>query len=486
MHQEGGIGLGTGGDNSRNGVGSFFEGVMTAGYPSDAADDAVQANIVAAGYAGNTNPTGPTNTRPPAPNNSTEDLTPSAAGQAVVHSAGATGCGAHGFSSVYTVDASNGHLQETYLPCMFQNWNTQDLSAQFGTPPVKAGTQPVSIVHCGWTSVYTVDASNGDLQETYLSAIGNPWGTQDLSQKYGTPPTNVTPTAVEHTQGASGSSPGCGFTSVYTVDAGSGDLQETYLPNSGFPGDPWTTQDLSKNYGVPAVAAGTSPVAVVHCGWTSVYYVNTANGLEEAYLPEITYPWSFQSLSVNYGTPAVAANTSPTAVVHSAGDTGGTCGWTSVYTVDAAPGNGGDLEETYLPDQGFPGDNWHPQDLTQHYGVPQVAEGEGASPVALVHMGYTSVYYINTALDLEEAYLPAIYGPWSYQDLTANYGSPPIAQTPIVLLHPDSNGNLDWTSVFTIPGGGHLVETYLSNVGFPGDPWQTQDLSARFGTPPAT
>jgi hypothetical protein len=30
----------------------FFEGVMTAGIPTDAADDAVQANIVAAGYAG--------------------------------------------------------------------------------------------------------------------------------------------------------------------------------------------------------------------------------------------------------------------------------------------------------------------------------------------------------------------------------------------------------------------------------------------------
>ena len=29
----------------------FFEGVIVAGYTTDAADDAVQANIVAAGYA---------------------------------------------------------------------------------------------------------------------------------------------------------------------------------------------------------------------------------------------------------------------------------------------------------------------------------------------------------------------------------------------------------------------------------------------------
>ena len=52
MHQEGSIVLGTGGDNSAWDVGDFFEGVLTAGYPSDAADDAVQANIVSVGYSG--------------------------------------------------------------------------------------------------------------------------------------------------------------------------------------------------------------------------------------------------------------------------------------------------------------------------------------------------------------------------------------------------------------------------------------------------
>lgn len=50
MHQEGAIVLGTGGDDSNSSAGSFFEGVMTAGDPSDATDSAVQANIVAAGY----------------------------------------------------------------------------------------------------------------------------------------------------------------------------------------------------------------------------------------------------------------------------------------------------------------------------------------------------------------------------------------------------------------------------------------------------
>ena len=52
MHQEGAIVLGTGGDNSNQSVGSFFEGVMTAGVTSAQADNAVQANIVAARYSG--------------------------------------------------------------------------------------------------------------------------------------------------------------------------------------------------------------------------------------------------------------------------------------------------------------------------------------------------------------------------------------------------------------------------------------------------
>jgi cysteine-rich repeat protein len=45
MRKEGAIGLGTSGDNSNSGQGDFFEGVMTAHYSSDAADDAVQASI---------------------------------------------------------------------------------------------------------------------------------------------------------------------------------------------------------------------------------------------------------------------------------------------------------------------------------------------------------------------------------------------------------------------------------------------------------
>ncbi|KAG5981770.1 hypothetical protein E4U55_002572 [Claviceps digitariae] len=51
MSKEGAIVLGIGGDNSNSAQGTFYEGVMTTGYPSDATENAVQANIASARYA---------------------------------------------------------------------------------------------------------------------------------------------------------------------------------------------------------------------------------------------------------------------------------------------------------------------------------------------------------------------------------------------------------------------------------------------------
>lgn len=59
MSKEGAIILGIGGDNSVSAQGTFYEGVVTSGYPSDATENAVQANIVAAGYATTSMTSGP-------------------------------------------------------------------------------------------------------------------------------------------------------------------------------------------------------------------------------------------------------------------------------------------------------------------------------------------------------------------------------------------------------------------------------------------
>jgi non-reducing end alpha-L-arabinofuranosidase len=47
---KGGIILGTGGDNSNSGTGTFYEGAILSGRPTDAADGNVLKNVQAAGY----------------------------------------------------------------------------------------------------------------------------------------------------------------------------------------------------------------------------------------------------------------------------------------------------------------------------------------------------------------------------------------------------------------------------------------------------
>ena len=51
MRKQGGLVLGTGGDNSDRALGIFYEGAMTVGYTTTATEDAIQANIVALGYS---------------------------------------------------------------------------------------------------------------------------------------------------------------------------------------------------------------------------------------------------------------------------------------------------------------------------------------------------------------------------------------------------------------------------------------------------
>lgn len=50
MQKQGAIVLGIGGDNSDGGEGTFYEGVMTSGFPANATENLVQANIVSAKY----------------------------------------------------------------------------------------------------------------------------------------------------------------------------------------------------------------------------------------------------------------------------------------------------------------------------------------------------------------------------------------------------------------------------------------------------
>ncbi|WP_194925869.1 hypothetical protein [Catenulispora pinisilvae] len=355
-----------------------------------------------------------------------------------------------GYTSVYSVDSSNSHLQETYLPKMGGSWATQDLSTNYGTPAVLAGTQPVAIYHDGYTSIYTVDASNHHLQETYLPKLGGPWATQDLTNNYGAPATSVTPTTVLHQD----------WLSVYTIDQSNGHLQETYLPKLG---GPWYSKDLAAAEGAPA-SANIKPVSIMHGGYTSVYTVDAGTGhVRESYIPALGQNWATQDLSAKYSTPATTV--APTVAVHQ--------GWTSVYTINS----NGHLQETYLSAIGQP---WYSKDLVPQSGTP--AASLNTAPVALYHNGYTSVYTVDAGTGhLEESYISQLGASWTSQDLSAKYGTPNPAGNIDALVHPDANQAMTYASVYSLDAGSNqLQETYLSAIG---SPWRTQSLSIGYGTP---
>jgi hypothetical protein len=50
VDHQGAVVLGVGGDNSNNSFGTFFEGAIVAGYPSDEAEDSVMQNVKSVGY----------------------------------------------------------------------------------------------------------------------------------------------------------------------------------------------------------------------------------------------------------------------------------------------------------------------------------------------------------------------------------------------------------------------------------------------------
>jgi hypothetical protein len=348
----------------------------------------------------------------------------------------------HGdFLSVFTVNTSNSHLQESFLRMSTGQWATQDLSAAIGVPA--SVSQPVAVLHGDWLSVFTVNAANSHLQESYLSLSGSVWYTHDLSAAFGTPAVSGTPAATVH--GA--------WLSVYTVNAANSHLQETFLALGG---TQWSTHDMNGVAGTPSVTG--SPATVVHGNWISVYTVNAANNhLDETFLALDSSTWYTQDLAATAGTPAVAGT--PFAVVHG--------NWLSVYTVNALTGH---LQETFLP---LGGTQWSMQDLSSVAGVPAVT----GSPAAAVHGNWLSVYTVNASNNhLQESFLALDGGTWYTQDLSATAGTPAVAGSPSAVLH----GN--WVSVYTVTAANnHLQETFLP---LGGATWYTQDMATAVGTPP--
>ena len=326
MHQEGGIILGIGGDNSNYDVGTFFEGVMTAGYPSDAADTAVQANIASVGYSGQT----------AVPNSP----------HSIQAGATATILDNNKATVVYAL-GSDGWIYENYQTIPGGGgWSGWELNlGTAGGPFVSAPS--VFVDSAGKTVVTAVDAS-GNVEENYQQAaaagpwsgwhlynnsplpagvrfIGTPFATHDANgvnvtyatgtdgnvyEDYFTRSTGLW-SGWELNLGAGGpfvSSPSVfsdstGHLVVTALDS-SGNLQEDYQKAAG--GSPWSGWHNYSNSPLPAgITFAGMPNSLRDKNGTNITYVLGSDGkvYENYLLPQGWFGWELAlgSAPVSFG-----------------------------------------------------------------------------------------------------------------------------------------------------------------------------------------
>ena len=163
MKKEGAIVLGSGGDccatNTNQSLGTFYEGAIVTGYPSDATDNAIQANIVAAGYgSGTINPTNtPVRTATPgsATNTPVRTATPGGPTNTPVRTATPSGTGStcspvtSTITAPFSFDGAGTFCwQSSNLGSYINSWNTNSVTLNGVTVTnlyVASGSYPAKI-----------------------------------------------------------------------------------------------------------------------------------------------------------------------------------------------------------------------------------------------------------------------------------------------------------------------------------------------------
>lgn len=350
-----------------------------------------------------------------------------------------------GTQYTFTRNASNGHLQATYLP-RGGRWATADLTNQVGTP-VSAGGAPATFIQQGGTiGVTTANAANGHLQITYLPQ-GGQWATADLTAQVGTP---VTGGAISNVVAPDGT--------LYIFSRGStdgGHLHATYL---GGTTGAWATSDMTDYVGTPASAGGAPAAFLQKDGTLGVVTANASNGhVFMTYLPR-GGQWATADMSSSFGTPVSDGN------ITNVNATDGTH-----YIFSRGSTNGGHLSATYASPSG-----WATADMTKVFGTPAFG---GAPSAFLQNDGTLGVVTANASNGhVYMTYLPQ-GGQWAGADLSAIAGTPVTGGKINNVI--GSNGD---HYIFTVgsTNGGHVSATYHGASG-----WATSDMTNYVGTPAA-
>ena len=228
MRKQGAILLGNGGDNSNASQGSFYEGVMTAGYPPDNTDQQVQANVVAARYDVQRLSLAPASatTTPPG----LQTFTPGSSQDTTVSFTNTTGSRAAGVKLSITVPSKQ---WTSFVP------GTTDTSVTFADP-----VAPGASVSATFRVTSGPAAFNGDLIGN--ASWTNPTNGGRRSETTTEKVRNVSPIKINEFRTGTSGNPTDAFIELYNAGASSVDLSNWTLTEHP------TQQPVSSAVTVPA------------------------------------------------------------------------------------------------------------------------------------------------------------------------------------------------------------------------------------------
>jgi sRNA-binding protein len=227
MQKQGAIVLGDGGDNSNGAQGTFYEGVMTAGYPTAATEAAVQASVVAAKYGAQALSLTPASATATSPGLQT--FAPESSQESTVTFTNTTGSPAVGVKLSISVPSNQWRSVVT---------GTTDRSETFGSVAPGASVSATFKVTSGPASF------NGDL-------IGNAsWTDPTKGGRQSTTTTeqvrNVSPVKINEFRTGTSSNPTNGFIELYNAGDSTVNLSNWTLTEHP------TQQAISSTVRVPA------------------------------------------------------------------------------------------------------------------------------------------------------------------------------------------------------------------------------------------
>ncbi|HET6841891.1 MAG TPA: hypothetical protein VFK06_09410 [Candidatus Angelobacter sp.] len=325
------------------------------------------------------------------------------------------------------------------------NWNTRIASFRF---PNCGGSALTSWVQSDGPHFVFQD-QNQHLRQIFKEVSLNVWNTEDLTNTTGAPPASTQSALTSWTQ-----SDGPHF--VYQ-DQNQHFRQLFFANNTA-----WHTQDLTATSGAPPSAPGTTVTSWLQSDGPHFVYLDANQHLRQIFNEVSLGVWNTEDLTNTTGAPPASANSALTAWVQSDGS--------PHFVYEDANKH---LRQLFFSNNAA----WHTQDITAV--TAALLATPGSALTSWVQSDGPHFVYEDANQHLNQMFFLLSNNTWNTQDLTATTGAPSAEFGSALTSWVQSDGP---HFVFQ-DGNQHLNQMFFL---FSNNTWNTQDLTATTGAPVAT